>query len=326
MKHSKTPVFSLSGLIPFIKERFLEFIRFCKEHLPRRFDKDILLSLCKEHLPNHKDNIFQMAVKVAFVILIIGSVVTTSCFFDYFSDIKEGQQVVKSWTDIWDSELNDIDSVSDRSKANIYKLLNDKNDDFEAWLKISSGSISAPVFKSDDNDYYKTHNCNKEKSKNGALYFDKSVFLSSGDQRFNTVIYGNNTDDGTLFGNLEKFREANFFCTNYSLALYHPEKTGTYKIFASFIYDPKDDFKLFDSIIVSDSDFDKWIEEIYARSFVITEIPVQRSDNFLTLVTDCSDYPGAKTVVMARKVRSGETTYISPSEFALNAMPQLPKK
>lgn len=307
----KIPDFSFNGLIGFFK---------------RHLSHDKLRLFANEHLPNRKDNVIQITAKVAFIGLIIGSVISTSCFFDYFSDIKRDQKAISGWTDIWNSDLNDIDKVRDRSKAEIFKLLEDKNEDFEAWIKIGSTSISAPVFKSEDNNYYKNHNCDKKRSSNGALYFDSSVSFSSNKQSFNTVIYGNNIPDGSLFGCLERFRETAYLTRNHSIVLYHPQKTSTYKIFACFVYDPEDDFKLFDTLVVSDQDFNDWIEEIYARSFITTEIPINREDRFLTLITDCSDYPGAKTVVMARKVRSGETTYVSSSEIFPNARPQTPKK
>lgn len=325
MKHLKTPDFSLARLKILFEELLRGFCLLVKKLLSHPFEKEKLFSFLRAHLPNNKDNIFQMAAKVTFIAVIIGSIISTSCFFDYFSDIKREHKAMAVWTDIWNSELNDIDTVKDRSKAEIFKILDNKNRDFEAWLKIGKDAISAPVFKTDNNNYYKTHNGNRKGSEFGTLYFDKAADLSSEDPRFNNVIYGNNIFDGSLFGSLEDFRSLEFFRKNYSVTLYAPERTATYKIFAAFIYDPEDDFKLLDAHLVSDEDFSAWAEEIYRRSFVIAEIPLNRGDTFLTFITDCSEYEGAKSVVMARRVRSNETTYVSPTEFSINAMPLLPE-
>ena len=64
----------------------------------------------------------------------------------------------------------------------------------------------------------------------------------------------------------------------------------------------------------------------YLVEVIKTDIKSTLGDRFLTLVTDSNEFKGAKTVVVARRVRGDETTYVDTNNFSVNPKPILPKK
>ena len=83
-----------------------------------------------------------------------------------------------------------------------------KNPDIYAWLDIPDSTMSYPMLRSEEEDFYLTHNADKQKSKYGAIYTQSYNTATFDD--FNTIIYGHNTSNGSMFGSLRKFREKEF--------------------------------------------------------------------------------------------------------------------
>ena len=48
-------------------------------------------------------------------------------------------------------------------------------------------------------------------------------------------------------------------------------------------------------------------------------------DEYLTLITSCDDFDGARLVVMARRLREGETS-TKTYKYTINQNPKFPKK
>ena len=82
--------------------------------------------------------------------------------------------------------------------------------DVVGYISIPSLSINYPVVQADDNDYYLNHLITGEESSSGAIFLDsrcnKNVISAK-----NTVIYGHNMNDGSMFHNLEKLFEKDTF-------------------------------------------------------------------------------------------------------------------
>lgn len=107
------------------------------------------------------------------------------------------------------------------------------NDDITGWIHVPGTEIDYPVARGSDNSYYLKHGIDKKRSARGSLFMDYRN-LGIG-QDFNTVIYGHNMKDGSMFGDLVKYKEASFFY-DHSLIEYVTEQgMTTWKIFSIYI-------------------------------------------------------------------------------------------
>jgi len=280
----------------------------------------------REMLPNKKDNIFQITLKTVFIFILIGAVVFTSFMCNYFIQAHRQQNLIEERYKLWETAKNDLQTAKDREDTEIFRFFSGENNDFKAWLTVGSGKISYPVYQTYNNKYYTNHNFKRKTSRYGALYFDANNTATAESKDLNIIINGNNMPDGTLFGELDRFRELEFFKRNTTVILYFKDKTATYKIFSVFLYDPEEDFGLLTEDLSRQDKFTTWLNQINTRSYIKTDIKSTLGDRFLTLVTDSNEFKGAKTVVVARRVRGDETTYVDTNNFSVNPKPILPKK
>lgn len=178
-----------------------------------------------------------------------------------------------------------------------FKKLKKANPDIYAWINIPNTNVDYPILQSEtDNSYYLNHMVNGKWSKYGCIYTENYNEKDFSD--FNTVIYGHNTRDATMFGTLRRFRDASFFKENRYINIYMENRILKYEIFAACTWDNKH--------ILATRDFDlsanriEYINDIFAirdmKSQINKEIEVTESDKIVTLST-CMDNKAKRFIV-----------------------------
>lgn len=160
------------------------------------------------------------------------------------------------------------------------------NPDIYAWINIPGTVIDYPILRSaDDNAYYLTHTAENQKSSYGAIYTEDYNDTDFAD--FNTVIYGHNMKNGTMFGSLRKYRSKDFFDSNREINIYMPGRIMKYRIFAAHITDDRHILLSYD--FSNASVRDKYISDIFANkkmnSFFDENVGVTADDRIITLST-----------------------------------------
>lgn len=129
-------------------------------------------------------------------------------------------------------------------KINFQKLQK-INDEIYAWIYVPGTRIDYPVAQNlEDDTHYLKYNFKNEPEFAGCIYTEKYNKKDFTDP--NTVIYGHNMRNGSMFQNLHKFEDEAFFKKNKEVYIYTPDKTYTYKIFAAYQYDDRHLLKSFD--------------------------------------------------------------------------------
>lgn len=120
-----------------------------------------------------------------------------------------------------------------------FDMLREKNPDIFAWLYIPGTNIDMPVLQSHiSDDHYKTHNAMDDADSAGALYTEMPNLMDMCD--FNTIIHGNDLEEGSPFKELHLFEDADFFREHEEFCLYLPDNALTYEIFVAY-YDEESD-------------------------------------------------------------------------------------
>ncbi len=129
------------------------------------------------------------------------------------------------------------------------------NEDIYAWINIPNTNIDYPILQSykEDDNFYMTHDLNKNKSAAGAIYTQKKNSKTFSDP--NTLIYGHHKPTPVMFTQLLKFTDEAFFKANETIYIYTPGRILTYEIFAAYLYDDR-------HILNS---FNLWDKEVFAR-------------------------------------------------------------
>ena len=164
--------------------------------------------------------------------------------------------------------------------------LKKQNSDIYAWINVPGTSIDYPVLRrEDDNSYYLNHTVDKKKSIYGSIYTENYNGDDFAD--FNTVIYGHNMKNGTMFGTLKKYRDKTFFEQNRYINVYMPGRIMKYQIFAAYVWDSR---HILLSLDFNNEDIrEAYIDMIFStrkmNANIDSDLPVTKDDRIITLST-----------------------------------------
>lgn len=109
-----------------------------------------------------------------------------------------------------------------------WETLTSQNPDIYAYVYVPGTKVSYPILQNEQDDFYLTHDANKAKSKEGAIYTNHDNTKTFQDAV--TVLYGHNMRNGNMFGSLKEFYQEDFYKEHEYIAIYTPEKRLVYQI------------------------------------------------------------------------------------------------
>ena len=113
-----------------------------------------------------------------------------------------------------------------------YQALYAQNSDLAGWIQIDGTNINYPVMQSKhDPDFYLKHNFEKADSPHGCPYVQANCDLQTPSD--NILVYGHNMKNGSMFAQLHKFEDPDFFRGNREVLIYLPDEVLHYTIFGS---------------------------------------------------------------------------------------------
>ena len=108
----------------------------------------------------------------------------------------------------------------------------DVNEEVYAYVEVPDADISYPILQREgDPEYYANHQIDGTEGLPGVIYTESINAKDFSDN--NTVIYGHNMKNDTMFANLHKFEDKDFFEKEHEIYVYTPEHRYTYKVFAA---------------------------------------------------------------------------------------------
>lgn len=179
-----------------------------------------------------------------------------------------------------------------------FDSLSEVNEDIVGWLKIRALDISYPVVQGEDNDYYLHRTFEKVDNFAGCLFMNCDNKSDFTDQ--NTIIYGHNMKDGSMFGKLKKFKEEETFSKSKFFWMFTPDRIYQYRIFSAAVVNKTG---LNYQVMFDEDEFDTWISTAFESSVVENKgIEVTEEDRVVTLST-CTGDDATRFVVMGKLVQ-----------------------
>ena len=212
----------------------------------------------------------------------------------------------------------------DNAFSGLYQI----NEDVAGWLSIPGTSLDYPVVQGDDNLYYHRLSFEGDYSLYGVPFVDCNVDLKN--PSTNTIIYGHNIkNDDQMFNSLIHYWQPNYFIENPIIDFHTVYGDRQYKIFAAFVANVNPEhgpvFNYHTFINANDlADIQEYIYNVQARSVLNTGVDVLPSDELLTLSTCTYEFENARFVVVARRLRDGESAEVDPSLVYKASAPLMP--
>lgn len=180
-----------------------------------------------------------------------------------------------------------------------FKSLRSTNSDVIAWIEVEGTDIDYPVlYDTSDDFYYLTHTYRGTYTSSGSIFIQE--YNSDDLTDFNTVLYGHNMADSSMFAQLHSFRNsASFFEENDTIIIYTPNRKLTYEIFAAYRTDNQNIMLRFSFDTAEERE--AYIDHIYSHSEVARfdkDITITEEDRIITLST-CIGNDAYRYVVQA---------------------------
>lgn len=208
------------------------------------------------------------------------------------------------------------ESVKDTVDLTLYNVPQNKQPDFKelqainehiyAWIYLPGTEIDYPIVQHPTElDYYLNHNIDGSEGYPGCIYTQHINSKEFDD--FNTVVYGHNMKNGTMFRELHSYEEDEFFEENPYIYIYTEDGVLVYQVFAAYEFSNIHLLMGFD--LTSEE-----IRRIYLNNIFTaegssnnynTEVPVNTDDSLLTLTTCIANKPDKRYLVAAVLVADG---------------------
>ncbi|MBR5712758.1 MAG: class B sortase [Lachnospiraceae bacterium] len=109
-----------------------------------------------------------------------------------------------------------------------FSLLHEENSDIFAYISIPGTIVDYPILAHEKEDYYLDHNLDHSTGYPGCLYIQNCNSTDLNDKF--TIVYGHNMKNGTMFGSLKDYNNAEFRETHPYFFVYQEGRVSVYEI------------------------------------------------------------------------------------------------
>lgn len=222
-------------------------------------------------------------IKIVINIILIS--ILTYSGYNIFIKMKDYKQADKIYSELKDTNKNKKDNLSNL------------NSDFRFWISVDNTNINYPVVQYTDNYFYLYKDFYKNKLSSGTIFMD---YRNKSFEDKNLILYGHNMKNDTMFNNIEKFKDADFFNGDNKIRVIDENKEYIYEVFSAYVTDPSYDYLVtkFDN----NENFNSYINHIREKSLNTSNLSVNTSDKIITLSTCSYEFDNARTVVHAKLI------------------------
>lgn len=285
------------------------------------------IKIAKMIIPWKNDSLMEIARKLIIIVAAIVFVITGVLISSYMSERIESDNTVKET-----QQLYTIEPTAEQLYSLPYGYLDkfaglyNENKRVRGWITIPDSKVDFPVVQSADNEYYLNHDFYGNYNSNGVPFVDYRTNIGEGNELDdNTIIYAHNIKGGRYFAELCEYKELDFYKKRPVITFDSVYEEMDWKIVGCFIANAEpeqDDGEVFmyNNYINFDSEeqFDWFMEEINRRTIIDTGVDVKYGDSLLTLSTCTYEFDDARFVLIARKVRVGESKEVDTEGAVYN--------
>lgn len=134
---------------------------------------------------------------------------------------------------IWIPEpVEDGDPNLETMAAIDLAALRQTNQDVIGWIWIPNSKVNYPLMQGEDNDYYLKHTWEGRNNAVGSIFLE---YQNSPDLTdFNTIVYGHNMNDGSMFAGIRNYSTEGYWMTHPYIYLTTDAGVYRYEVFSSY--------------------------------------------------------------------------------------------
>lgn len=152
-----------------------------------------------------------------------------------YDDIQEEVYVEPVVTE----EIVEVEETEESEPVDVpidFDALHEINPDIYGWIEIEGTQIAYPILQSTESDeYYLNYTVEGVEGLPGSIYTE----LNNGTEfdEFNTIIYGHNMADDSMFGGLNLYRDLDYMVEHETIMIYLEDAILEYQVYAAVTFD-----------------------------------------------------------------------------------------
>lgn len=252
-----------------------------------------------------RKNIYRIILAISLILIVVAAVNIVILSREYQAGINE-YKALEQYVEVVDNMKptqkeeteEDAEEVVKESVIPVslqidYTQLKTINEDFVGWIYYEPLELSYPIVRGNDNEYYTHYTFENESNSSGAIFMD---FLNRPNfEDFNTIIYGHNMRNGTMFGSLKKLLNDNSIIEkNPYFYIFTEDRAFMYEI--ASVYITNSESATYD-LIETEEDQSNYIEYIKGVSTWSWDKEIVPQDKIVTLSTCHGLHSTNRTVV-----------------------------
>ncbi len=225
-----------------------------------------------------------------------------------YADQKQSAEVFRNISALVEEETSPANEPAEttppkQTAFEKYSAVYEQNSNFVGWISIEGTNIDYPVMQTIGKpNYYLKRNFEKQYSDYGVPYVQENCDLEFSD---NCVLYGHHMNNGTMFSDLCKYADEDFYREHKTICFDTLSGFGEYEVIAAFktaAYSQQG-FKYYHFTLAdSAEDFDAYISKCKELALYDTGVTAEYGDRLITLSTCEYSRNNGRMVVVAKQV------------------------
>ena len=264
-------------------------------------------------------NIFLVLLEIIFVfIFVYAALQLYSIFKDYKAASDEYEQLAEQVIKIEEEYEKDTkepnQNISVEEVKNILDLPYDYsipsyqidleamikiNSDTVGWIILPDSKINYPIVRSKDNTEYLTRSFEGQQTSSGAIFMD--MYCVDNFSCKNTIIYGHNMKNGTMFRALNNMTDKEYFWRHHIFCLDFGNGFEEYEVISCY-ETVETDLSSWKITFQDQEEYESWLEKIAKRcNYDCVDYDVNKNTITLSTCRGKSDGPGRFIVHLQKK-------------------------
>lgn len=172
------------------------------------------------------------------------------------------------------------------------------NEDVVGWIYIEDTQINYPIVQGSDNRHYVSTMADGQDNAAGSIFMDYRNTPDFSDKH--TVIYGHNMRNGSMFADVVKYKDPEFFAAHPVGMIMTPGGNFRFEVIAGYVAHLEDSAWQLD--FAGDEDFGNWLDQTMAMSTIGGSAAPDPDDRIITLSTCSYEFSEARYVLVCRVI------------------------
>ena len=234
--------------------------------------------------------------------------------YGIWQEYRESEVLYQNAQDEFLTSVEDPIEVPDENKLADAKLdfavdfagLHAVNEDVAGWIWMQDTVVNYPVLHSKkNNDEYLYTTYDGKQNSSGSIFADYRNNAGFVDD--NTVLYGHNMKNGSMFAFLKKMTGQEYYDTHKEFYILTPEGNRRYEIISVFQVDALS--SLYDRQFETAEDKQEWLNRVLQKSAILSPFSANIEDTFVMLSTCVSGDDLRARIVAVGRLAEVEEVY-----------------